>query len=263
MRAYLALCVMYAREAFEHRSTIIGYIVLWCLRVIVLIAVYSFAFKMKGGSLNGMDVVSTMWSIGVYFMVLSLQVRHVAKEISKEIRLGIVETRINKPFNYLIGACAIQLGRGMPLFLFSAPFIIFFSFLVLGAPHISFSTFWIFQTLTLFLGGLILAFLFYGIIGLCAVWLQETEPLYWILDKMVMVLGGAYVPIALLPFTVRVFAENTPFGSIMSVTHIFNPGFSDQWLRLWIVQSVWVCLFICLAAYTYRRAIQDLSVNGG
>ncbi len=263
MRSYGALFKMSARESFAQRSTIIGSILLWCLRVLVLMGVYSVAFHMRGGSLRGMDFVATLWSIGVYFIVLSLSVRHVAKEMSREIRLGNIETKLNKPINYLFAAWATQLGRGVPHLAISGSFIILFYLLIIGPPTVSFSLPWAVSVGGLFIGGVVLALLFYGIIGLCAVWIEVVDPLYWILDKGVMVLGGAYIPVALFPTTIRAIGEHTPFGAIMFITHIFNPDFGVRVSGLFATQVLWIGI-LCVAAFViYKRAMRHVSINGG
>jgi len=263
MRPYFALFVMFFRESLAQRSTIIGSLLLWCLRVTVLVGVYSVAFRARGGSLYGMHFSETMWSIGVYFIVLSLGVRHVAKEMSKEIRLGIVETKLNKPFNYLLAMLATQLGRGCPHFLLSGVFIVLVSLFIIGVPHIAITSLWILQSAALLVGGLLLALIFYGLIGLCAVWLEDVDPLYWILDKAVMVLGGAYIPVALFPQGVRFVGEHTPFGAVMFITHIFNPDFSARWLGLFTTQILWFGILLVCIGYAHTKAIHSLSVNGG
>lgn len=263
MRPYLALFKMSARESFSQKSTIIGSILLWCLRVMVLIGVYSVAFRARGGSLNGMDFAATMWSIGVYFIVLSLGVRHTAKEMSREIRLGVIETKLNKPFNYLFGSWATQLGRGAPHLVISGSFIILFSFFIIGMPHVSYSFDWLARVFALFVGGTVLGLLFYGIIGLCAIWIQDVDPLYWVLDKGVMLLGGAYIPVALFPEGVRALGEHTPFGAVMFITHIFNPDFTTRFLGLLVTQGIWVCILAGAALIMYGQAMKHVSVNGG
>lgn len=263
MRAYRALFVMSAREAFAQKGSIIGTACVHLFHIVALLGIYSVAFNARGGSLAGMDMTSTLWSIRAYFIVLALSVRLVAKEMAKEIRHGSFETKLNKPFNYFVASWATQLGRGMPYFILVGAFNVAFLFIVLGPPALQFSLIWAAGALALFLGGICLGLLFYGIIGLCAVWLQDVDPLYWVMDKGVMLLGGAYIPVALFPSSIRALGEHTPFGAIMFISHIFNPDFSARWGELFLTQVIWMLIFFIVAVFVYKNAMKHVSVNGG
>jgi len=83
------------------------------------------------------------------------------------------------------------------------------------------------------------------------------------LDKSVLVLGGAYVPLALLPQSFQAFATITPFGAPMFATQMFNPNFLDKWPLLFGVQVVWLLIGFFLIAGIFAKAKANLSINGG
>ena len=52
-------------------------------------------------------------------------------------------------------------------------------------------------------------------IGLCAVWLQDCSPVYWIWQKCAFILGGLLLPLEIYPPWLREIALWTPFSAIM------------------------------------------------
>lgn len=263
MGIYIALFLSSMRNELYYRSKIVGYMIIWFLRIGILVGIYAVAYKAVGHSVGGMTFQSTVWSATAYFFLLSFGIRHLARDISKDIYHGTIETKLNKPPHYILYWVSERLGRGFPHFLFSGCSLMILLFFVVGFPAVPVSFVWLLQTVSLFFGGAVLLICFYALIGLSAVWLQDSDALYWISDKAVMLLGGGYVPVALFSPTVRTIAESTPFGAGMFISHIFNPDFSNRWFALFSTQILW-CILLCLAVIAvYAAANKHISINGG
>lgn len=251
------------KNTLFYRSKVISTAVLWILRVGILFLIYSYAFSFKGGTVNNVDVIISTWAIAVYFVIITLSLRHVYRDISEEIKSGRIETKLNKPYNYLLYSLADRFGRGLPHFLLVA--IIVFPALVyfVGVPAVDITATWALSALVLLFGGLVLTSIIYSLVGLSAVWVEDADPVYWISDKAVMILGGSYIPVALFPSAVRAVAEYSPFGACMFITHIFNPDFSTNWARLLITQLLWLVVLLFFLIFVYSKANKKLSIFGG
>jgi ABC-type uncharacterized transport system permease subunit len=99
--------------------------------------------------------------------------------------------------------------------------------------------------------------------ALPVLWIDDAAPFYWIIDKSILIFGGSYVPLALLPKTFQTFANLTPFGAPMFATQMFYPNFSEQWLSLFAVQIFWIGVLFLVISFVFSRAQLKLSINGG
>ena len=263
MQKYWYLFCSSWRDTIFYRSKIIAFALVWLVRVGLMYAVYAYAFQYRGGAVQGMNFQAAIWSIALYFVVFSLCIRRVYKDIADDIYTGTIETKLNKPFHYILYHVCMRLGKGVPHFLL----FVFLAFpllmLSVGFPLASFSLSWLLEVAFLLVLGIGITFLLYSIVGISAVWLTDAEPMYWILDKAVMILGGSYVPVALFPMAMRTVAEFTPFGAATFITHAFNPDFQERWVLLAGVQMMWgIVLFLLLVAL-HHYANKKLSINGG
>ncbi|MBI5135571.1 hypothetical protein HZA86_05065 [Candidatus Uhrbacteria bacterium] len=252
------------REKFDSRGTIVTYGIMWSVRVIVLLLIYSFAFRYRGGSpVNGITLPTALWSMAIYFIVLSFDIRWLYRAISRDIRLGTIEVKITKPYHYVLYHASHNCGRGSASLLF----VLFITIAVLpwlaGFPPVVLTgQIIVAGTLLLFMGSTI-AILLYSAIGLSAVWLHDADPLYWIMDKTIMVLGGSFVPMALFPPSVRWFAEHSPWGATMFITQIVNPDFIERWPQLALSQIFWVMIMAAITGLIAQQANKRLSIHGG
>jgi ABC-2 type transport system permease protein len=115
----------------------------------------------------------------------------------------------------------------------------------------------------LFISGLVLSVIFYLLVGLTAIWLEDAEPVYWIVSKSIMLFGGAYLPIALFPPAAKLVAYYTPFGLTTAATRAFNIGFAEGWIKIFIMILIWIFILGILLFILQRAADKKLSINGG
>ena len=127
------------------------------------------------------------------------------------------------------------------------------------------------MTIGLFIPTLLLQFILastliiiiYGIVGLFAFWIEEVAPIFWIVDKSVMVLGGSYLPVALFPNFLYKIAIYSPFGASMFVSQIVYDTWKVNWMGLVLIQIFWIIILGIFMIWLFKRAKDKVSVNGG
>lgn len=228
-----------------------------------MLIIYRYAFNYLGKSINGINADIAIWSIAIYHILLFTQFRGIFATISGEIRRGNLETQLNKPYDYLIYKFWEHLGKGLPNLIISLVTVIPLLYIFTGGlpSPLSFTT--IYAALSLTIGGTLVSAMLYILIVLPALWIDDAQPFFWIVDKAIMVLGGAYIPIALLPSSFQTFANLTPFGAPMFVTQMFNPNFIQNWFPLFAVQAFWIIILLLAISVVFNKAQLKLSINGG
>ena len=133
---------------------------------------------------------------------------------------------------------------------------------ILGLPA-NFTLFNFISMIITFILGSILALIFYSIFGLLAFYIQKVNSLYQMTDKIVMVLGGSYVPISLFPNIMKKIAMYSPFGAINFVTSTVYDSWKNEYIIKIGMQIFWIFIFYILLQELYKRAKRRLSINGG
>jgi ABC-2 type transport system permease protein len=114
------------------------------------------------------------------------------------------------------------------------------------------------------LAAMVLIHALYVITGLMAFWLGDVSPLFWVWQKLLFVLGGLMLPLALYPEWMQRVAYATPFPSLLAGpgSFVLDAKGGDAWtlaLRL----ALWSVVIACGAHVLFRRAVRNLQLNGG
>jgi ABC-2 type transport system permease protein len=263
MFKYWHILLVYLKDALFYRQTLFSFLILNVIRMTVLIGIYSLAFHWRGSNVNGLGLNAAIWSLMTYFIFYSLELHGVYREISDDVRLGVLEQKIVKPYDYLVAVAAQKLGRSLPRLFFGTLIILAVMPLFFPLPPGTFSWPMFAGLISLFVAGLLLCLIFYSLVGLTAVWLEDAEPVYWLVSKSIMLFGGAYLPIALFPPAAKWIAYYTPFGLTTAATRAFTGGFAQGWYVILGWEFIWI--FILGAGLFFVRQAVDrkLSINGG
>lgn len=226
-----------------------------------LFSVYESGIGM--GEVRGMGLAAVLWSLAMYSVYWGVGSRYIFRDISDDVKDGSVEMRLVKPMHYLLWRVAHRLGRQVPML--GQRLVVNISFLLVyvGVPNISVSPQWVLTVLGLFLCGIMISIMVFIVVGLCAFWIENPMPVMWIVDRFVMIIGGAFVPIALFPSALRVAAEWSPFGAMMAFSQAFTPEFLVHAPKLFLSQGVWLVMMGCIVALMWRAAMRRVAVNGG
>lgn len=232
-------------------------------RILIMLLIYRYAFNYLGKSINGINADVAIWSISIYHILLFTQFRGIFATINNDVRRGNLETQINKPYDYLVYKFWEHLGKGLPNLIISLITVIPLLYILTGGLPAQLSLTSVYGALSLAIGGTLVSAGLYILIVLPALWIDDAQPLFWLVDKAIMVFGGAYIPIALLPKSFQTFINLTPFGAPMFVTQMFNPNFPEVWFPLFAVQIFWLIILILAVSIVFNKAQFKLSINGG
>lgn len=229
----------------------------------VLLFLYQYIFKIKGGQINGINFTTASWSMFLYFSFMTLRLRDISSFIMQDIKSGTIEILLAKPINYLLYRIWWQIGAGVYPFLVVSFFgSILLAFLV-GVPSTMLSLFFLLSFSLTFIFSIIISVLIYSLIGLLAFWIEDIKPLFWIVDKTVMVLGGSYLPVALFPPLMYQIALWSPFGAAQFITHTVYTTWRFDYLKMFGIQILWIVILTGIVSIVFRRAHKKVSVNGG
>ena len=259
-----SLCVIkiYMKNQMQDRTNLLLDIFNMVSRCLVVFLLYAYIFKLSNGSINGVDYKTTMFSMFIYFCIMTFNLRNLDKIIMTEIKSGNVEIFLNKPVNYLLLSFLKVIGQGIYSFIFISILGSIIMFLTLGVPNVDLIIF-IPTFIITFILGQILALFIYGIIGVSAFFIQDNRPIHWIVDKFVMILGGSYLPISMFPSFMKLIAFISPFGAINFATSTVYSSWNNEFLIRIILQIIWIIITFLILRFMYYKAKIKAMINGG
>ena len=251
------------KDSFHYPSRMYANIFIVLSRMGILLALYAYVFKLNGGVVNGVTYIVVAWSMFFYFIFSNFNLRRISRFIMEDVRSGSVEVFLSKPISYLSYKLWWTFGFG------------FYNFIVIG--FLSFAVLYLMigtplsMTISIFIPTLILEFILttiltlilYAIVGLFAFWVEDVNPVFWIVDKFVMILGGSYLPVALFPSFLYKIAIYSPFGASMFVSHLVYDSWKTDWIKLVGIQIAWIIVLGIFLVWLFKKARKNVSVNGG
>lgn len=254
---YTTIAVIAMRDLFGQGAL---HIASWLIMTIILaastMALYYGAYHVAPQSL---PLSAAVWSLAIGSF-LRLTWRHLSAEITDDIRSGDIALRMRYPFSYLGYIFADHAGRSMPM---AAPFLALAAYFVGGWPEISTPIISLMLFLAMVGGSFLISAMMYTLMGLLAFWIEDASPFVRVVEKIMVVLGGSVVPIALLPNAARNVIEFIPFTATGFPAQVTSPDFLAHAPRLLVIEFGWVVFFAVFLMVVWRKAQKRVEVNGG
>jgi ABC-2 type transport system permease protein len=229
----------------------------------ILLLLYKGVFAWKGGQINHTPYQIVAWSIFLYFVFSVMRARGVTDEITEDVRTGRLEMLLCKPVHYLTYRFWQSIGAGLSSFLTIAPIGFSVMILTLGIPPSMRLPIFLETWLLVAVLGTILTFLIRAIIGIMSFWMEDVDPIYWIVDKFIVILGGSFLPVAFFPPIMYRLSLYSPFGASQFISHTVY----DSWAGMawWMVgmQVFWIAIALGILLWIYQNAKRQVSINGG
>ncbi len=255
---YFAFVRLAARGAIHARGELLGRAVFFAVILFVFTSLWT-AVQESGMPIAAAPA-SLVWYLAITeWILLSAPAIHI--DIQESIRRGDVVCQLGRPVSF-VGAA---LAEGIGLLLVRAPILFLVAcgcaYALTGQvppPSVLAAV----VPLGL-IGSAVITALFLGL-GLCAFWLGDASPLWWVTQKLIFVLGGLMMPVALYPTVIQRVAAFTPFPAILAgpATLALN-GSTAGAGTLALVLAAWSIATVAAVEWLFRRATGSLTVNGG
>ena len=251
------------KDVNENLTKIFADLLITVMRFGVVVLLYSYLFAYKGNLIMGVNLQTVAWSMFVYFVFMYMNPRYIATDIQKDIQTGKIEVLLGRPLSYINYKLGEYLGLRFLTFFVSTIIGIFLMIIFLGIPENILNIFFVITFIFCFIFCFILSFEIFVILGLLSFWMQDISPIRWIVDKMVMILGGAYFPVAFFPDILKYVSLYTPIGASQFLTYTIYTNWSDVYVKMFLIQIFWICILGIVLFLMQKKAFQKLSINGG
>jgi ABC-2 type transport system permease protein len=263
---YAAVASLSFRQRLEERAALYGRVIFYFIILLTYSRLWQAVFGDSGGAgssvpiQGGQNAASYVWYLAVTEWIVLSQPT-IWQDIEADVRSGDVAYQLSRPISYagvrLAEACG---DLGLRMLVLGASGLVFARLLSGEWP----ST----QGLELAVPVAVLAsvvlLLAHLAIGLSAFWIDDCTSVYLVWQKLMFVLGGLMLPLAIYPDWFRTFASYTPFAAIL-----FGPGRlvmePDVWLALRLTLELpgWGALAALVVVGLERRGRRNITLHGG
>ena len=210
--------------------------------------------------INGMTLPATMW----YLMMaetIELSRPALARTISDNVKDGSIAYLLSKPYSFLLYQFSNSMGETIFRAFMNALLGSIMVWWMVGSPPGL--TSWAFAAIAI-LGAWILNFCITCLIGLSAFLVEDVAPFMWIYQKFVFILGGFLIPLDFYPNWLQVIAKALPFSAmIYGPSKLFIEPTWELLAQVMLMQTLWIATLGTALAFSYRRGVAYLTVNGG
>ncbi len=254
----------FARMAFQdysnHRVRLTTRFLVYILLAWVMIAMWQVIYA-SGHGPAGISLHDMGWYNGIVQMMFFLSPR-LFIVIDEDVRSGNIGYFLNRPMPYLWMRLSEGIGSlCVHLILFYTLGVAFLYVYMGGWP--SHGAMSVVAALTLLVGGSVLHLLFQVCCGLSTFWTNDAIFIYNAYMKIILLLGGIYLPISLYPsfMPVRII-EFLPFSSMVGAPSSLLIGIGNFW-KILALQGFWMAAVFLFLNYFYSVCLKKVEVHGG
>ena len=251
------------KDRVQYPNRLIVDTIVIAVRCGIILILYWYVFKLNNGVINGTTYVYIAWSMLFYSLFLIFRLRDIARLIMQDVQSGNVEMLFSKPISYIFYRMWWQIGLGIYSFIMITILAVTTLSLIIGFPDTMTTSIFIPTLILTLLCGIIINLLTYTIIGLLSFWIEDINPIFWVVDKTIMILGGSYLPIALFPPLMYKISLYSPFGTSNFVTHTVYESWQTNWYQLVGIQLFWITIASIVVYFMFKKIQKKVSVNGG
>lgn len=182
--------------------------------------------------------------------------------IETDVQSGNITNYLNKPYNYLLYTYCISSGRVVLNLIINSTISLVMA-LFFTKSFLS-SLGGLLQLIPVLFLGFLIHFILQCICGIAAFWVERATVFVWVLNTVMLVLGGGLIPLDTWPDSLKPLADYTPFSAIFYYpAKLFIHFNFDLFIRFLLNQLLWTFLLGFLLLLVYRKAVKRLDVNGG
>ena len=263
---YLAVLVNAFRQRLLERAMLVGRIAFYCIVLMIFSRLWQAVFGAEGSEgARRSAAPERLWVDYVWYLALTewimLSQPSLHLDIEADVRSGDVAYHMARPISY-VGS---KLAEGAGDLALRLP--------VMGLCGLLFAR-W-FSGEWPRIDGLLLAVpvgllasvflvLSYTAIWLCAFWVHDVMPTYFIWQKLAFLFGGLMLPLSIYPEWLRSIALHTPFAAALyGPGQLIMHGSGALALRLSCELLAWITVAALVVFGLERRGRRAITLHGG
>jgi ABC-2 type transport system permease protein len=262
MLKYLAVLRIDARQQLAYRGEFLMRGIMIAMFMFIFVSLWSTVYTIGGqDELAGFRLSQVVWYLAMTETMI-LSGSRIFDEISAAVKSGDLAYTLVRPYSYVGFQIAHSLGLTFPRMALN--FIVASLVILPLVRNVETSLPGIGGFLVLALFGAILDAMVAVLIGLSAFFIEEVRPVYWIYSKLLMSVGGMFLPLDMFPGWLRRISEWLPFRFIIyAPARTFVTFEAPFFVRALVGQLIYCGVMALVLALVWRWGQRRLVVHGG
>lgn len=261
MNKYVKIIKTSAWEQLSQIKSLLARIIFLIVMLVIFNAFWNVVQSEKSSA--DISAVNFIWYLLLGAILQFGRPEGLHRRIEEDVRSGNIAYLMMRPVSFIWYKCCESLGTfcvRLPVFLGIGGLIIFI--LTDGSLPDGIRALPI--IILLLFGSMILLSLGTVFVGLSALYLQDSLPLFWLVQKGEYILGGLWFPLTFYPESLFRFAQATPFGAAgYGVTHLIYGYSPENAIKACLMLSFWIVFMATLNHFLFYILKRKVSVNGG
>lgn len=209
-----------------------------------------------------LSLAQVMWIIFFANVFAGERGKGVSHALNDEILSGQIAYQLNRPYSYAMFHFAQHIGSKLPSIIFGGATTSIFLYCIVGIPLISTGAF-LLGALMLCIG-MVISFLIQFCIGMCAFWIGDVSPLRWIYMQIMVVAGGAAIPLAFFPAAIKKIILLLPFSNVVYGAARIIVGCQRADLFFYLgMQVFWLVMMLIITKIIFKTGVKNVVISGG
>lgn len=263
MRKYLYIFKSELISSLQYVANILAKFVIYFILIFVFINLWKYIYNDPKELINGYTMNQMIWYVMITEVLWStLEGRKLCRKISNDVRSGNIAYNINKPYNYIGYILFSHLGEIIINFLAYIIFSFILGILLVGEfPNIS--MFGLIAVIISAMLATVISTLLITFLGLFAFIIEDSNPIYWIYSKCILILG-TILPIEFFPTIIQSILKYSPIYVVAyGPAKLFVDFEITKMISIYIAQIIYIFLSYKLCILLYNKGVKKLNVNGG
>ena len=263
MRKYLYIYKTSMIESLQYITSLILSFISFFLIIFIFINLWDYMYSDGTSLIAGYTKNQMMWYVlFTEFIWFTTKNRTLISGISSDVRTGTIAYTINKPYNYYNYILAKHFGEITINIILYLIISIPLGFILIG-PIPNFNLINIGYIILVFMIAIIINSIIRITISLISFWIEDTAPIHWIYDKIILVLGVIF-PIEMFPKIMQTFIKYSPvFVAIYGPVKLTIDFSMKKFYEILLFQSIYIVIVVTILLVVYKKGMKKLNVNGG
>ena len=263
MRKYLYIFKSEMMSSIQYVANVFINFIGYFIHLFIFFNLWNYIYSNPDELINGYSKVQMVWYVVITELLWSaVGGRKLCRKIVEDVKGGNIVYNMNKPYSYIGYTLSSHLGEITIKMLIYCILGAFVGIAFLGEfPDINFIQVIIVVisgTLATIIDTLIITF-----IGLISFKIEDSNPIYWLYSKVILILGTMF-PIEFFPYFMQGILKYSPIYVVTyGPANLFVNFDYKNALYIFISQIIYLVVVYLLCTFMYKKGVEKLNVNGG
>jgi len=263
MKKYFSIFKLSLMSSLQYILDIVFGFIIYIIIIYIFLNLWQYMYEDPSSIINGYTMNQMVWYIILTEIIWSASSsRKLCKKISKDVTSGNIAYNLNKPYSYIGFSLTTHMSEAIIRLLMYGIVGITMGLIFLG-PIPNYNPLFIPIVFLSAILAIIIDALLVIAIGLISFWVEDSNPLYWLYSKAILILGTMF-PIEFFPKFLQTILKYTPvFVTMYGPAKLLVDFNLKNSAIILSAQIIYVAIASLICTFIYRKGSEKLNVNGG